>query len=189
MRVLCLLLACSATVPTLPPRSEPPPVSERLHRGERVVVQLDRELSTREAKAGDRFTARVVTRVAGLQPEARVAGTVVEAHRGSDDREPLLRLRIDELQEGSCRRPLAARVASAEMELSQPPPDDSFRGGAVIGAVTGAIMMRAPGAVGGFGLGFAGGAMKEARNLRQDAHLDAGALMELQVTAPLDVRS
>jgi hypothetical protein len=31
--------------------------------------------------------------------------------------------------------------------------------------------------------------MKEARNLRQDAHLDAGALMELQVTAPLDVRS
>jgi hypothetical protein len=189
MRAVLFMLACAATVPTPAPGREPPPVSGVLRAREHVVVQLDRELSTREAKAGERFTARVVTRVAGLPPDARVGGTVVEAHRGSEDRDPLLHLRIDDLRDGRCRWPLHARIASADLETGQPPPEDSFRGGAIIGAVSGAMMMRMPGAVGGFGIGFTGGAVKEARNAREDAHLDAGALMELQLTSPLDVRA
>jgi hypothetical protein len=189
MRALWLTLACAAYAPTPPPRGPVAAESPRLRRGETLVVQLDRELRTGKVKPGDSFTARIVTPVRGLPADARVAGTVVEARRGSAESEPELRLHVDELVRGPCRLPLDARIASVEMEQTAKPVSEPYRSGAIAGAVTGGLMWVGPGALLGFNLGLAAGAVRDVQSLHEDARIAQGALLQLQLTAPLDVRS
>ena len=122
-----------------------------------------------------------------MPAEARVAGTVVEAHRGTPDSGPVLRLRVDRLQEGPCRAPLSARVTSAELQDDPPPHGEAFRSGAIVGAIVGGLMWRGPGALTGFDVGLTAGAVHEARNRQEDAWLPRGALLQIEVTAPIDV--
>ena len=184
---ILLLIGCTASVPTATPRGEAvAPVPGLLRSGARLVAQVDRELSTGQVKAGDRFVARLVTPVEGLAPETRIAGTVVESHRGDQESEPVLRLKVDRLE--PCGKRLAARVSSLELETSSGPAGDSYRSGAIVGTVVGGILWSAPGALTGYGVGLTGGAIHEARQRMWDARLRPGALMQLQLTAPLDLR-
>jgi hypothetical protein len=176
VRYLLLLLAC-AHKPALPPPSAARP------RMQRIVLQLDAPLSTRESHTGDAFTARVINH--GVREDTRVGGVVAEAHRGSREREPMLRLKVKWLQRGRCRVPLSAHISSAETRDVSEPTGDSWRGGGIVGAVTGGVLLAMPGAVSGFGMGFAGGAVHEARNLGTDTVLPAGALMTLALEAPI----
>ena len=176
MRCLLLLLACAHKPPLPPPSAERP-------RMERIVLQLDAALSTRESHAGDPFTARVINH--GVREDTRVGGVVAEAHRGSREREPVLRLKVEWLQRGRCRVPLSAHISSAETRDVSQPENDSWRGGGIVGAVTGGVLLAMPGAFGGFGMGFAGGTVKAARDLGTDTFLPAGALMTLALDAPV----
>jgi hypothetical protein len=152
----------------------------------RVVVQLDQAVDTDESRAGDRFTARLVAPRLG---DARVVGRVIAASPGSEQQSPVLRLRIDRLERGRCRLPLAARITSAEIQERTPPESQSFRGGAIVGGVVGGLMWRQPGMMGGFGVGLTGGAIHDMRRGATQAQLREGALLTLQLDAPLDVRS
>jgi hypothetical protein len=150
-----------------------------------LVAQIDRELSTGVVHEGDRFSARLVTPVEGIPADLRIYGTVLEAHRGGGAEDPVLRLRLDRI--GGC--PLPARITSMEMEEGGTPPGEGFRGGAIVGAVLGGIMFRGPGMVSGFGVGMTGGSVDEARKRRTDAWVAQGALVQLRLTEPIDLRS
>jgi hypothetical protein len=173
---LMLLFAC-APPETVTPVAAPRPESRR------IVVQLDHAIATNEARTGERFTARVINR--GVREDTRVIVVVSESHRGDQDHDPVLRLTVKYLDRGSCRVPLAAHVTSAETEEVSKPPSDSYRAGAINGALLGGAMLWVPGFVSGFGIGFAGGAVKEARALKHDTILREGALLTLELERPI----
>jgi hypothetical protein len=166
------------------------PVPARLPAGERLVVQLDGEVGTAKAKAGDRFTARVVAPAGLLPAEARLDGEVALATRGSKDVSPELRLRVRSLRWRGCRAKLRARVTSQESDPVSRPPSKVGQGAATAGALVGGLLLGVRGAAGGFGAGFVVGTVDDAAHAeRVDALLRDGALLTVQLDAPLDLRA
>jgi hypothetical protein len=191
--VSSLLFACAPHIPPpVTPVASAPVVRARvLPAGERLVVQLDHEIGTESAKAGDPVSARVISPLSALQPEARARGRVVESSRGSDEREPALYLKFDALdggQLGTCWRPLRARVTSAEVEETSDVPGRDDRNAAIVGGVMAGLFAGIPGYVGGFEVGLGVGTVREIRNRGNDTVLKAGALLTLKLDAPLDLR-
>jgi hypothetical protein len=174
-----LFLSCTRATPA--PTTSAAPAAARPE-ANRIVIQLDRALATDQVHTGDAFSARVIN--AGVRQDTRVFGVVSEAHRGDQNRDPVLRLQVKWLQRGSCRVPLKARITSAEVKDVSPPPGDSYRGGAVTGAVLGGILGSWPGVVTGFSVGFTAGSIQEARKRNVDAFLAEGALLTLELEAP-----
>jgi hypothetical protein len=191
--IVSLLVACSpkAPEPTTPIAREPVVRARVLPAGERLVVQLDSQLDTASAKAGDPVSARVISPLAALNPDARARGLVVESRRGDSEREPELYLRFNMLdggQLGTCLRPLRARVTSAEVEESNDVPGHADRNAAMVGGVMAGIFAGIPGYIGGFEVGLGVGTVHEIRNRSSDTVLKSGALLTLKLDAPLDLR-
>jgi len=176
MRWLLLLVSCAAA-------SLPPPEAATVPEKPRMVVQLDQDLDTRHTEKGERFTARVLH--AGAPEDTRVIGVVTESRRGDPDHDPVLRLRVAWLHRGSCRVRLRARITSADAKEVAPVPGDSYRSGAMIGAVLGGTLLWMPGMVSGFGIGMAGGTVREARKISVDTYLPRGALLTLALDRPV----
>jgi hypothetical protein len=160
-----------------------------LGEGTPLVAQLDGAVDTAHAKVGERFTARLATPVDGLPHDARVIAEVTASKRGAGDEDPVLRVRVIGIRAGGCRLPVDARLTAADLQYSEPPPNQKYRGGAIAGGVMGGIMMWWPGMIAGATLGLAGGMVAEAKSQHRDATLPAGSFLTFRLERPLEVRA
>ena len=157
--------------------------------GTQLVVALASDISTKTAKVGDRFEARLATALRSgdrlVAPEgARVTGTVTEVVSGSSQigAVPALGLRFDELELADGRQ-TAIRGELQQLGQSEKGTDAAkIIGGAAAGAVIGhQIKHGTRGKVIGGILGGAAGALV-AKNTGSEVQLPAGS----QVTIVLE---
>ena len=195
LRWLVLLVAACAprwAHDPVPPRaaSERVTTARMLPAGERLVAQLDDAVGTEHARRGDSFSARVVAPTGLLPPEARIAGEVVVSERGQLEVSPRLVLRTHSVDWKGCRAKLRGRVTSQETDPVSRPPSAISSGAAAAGGLVGALLFGIQGAAGGAGAGLMIGTVDDASHAeRVDALLKRGALITVQLDAPLDLRS
>jgi hypothetical protein len=169
----------------------PPPVAVpvEVQAGTQLVVALASDVTTKTAKVGDRFEARLATALRGgdhliATEGARVTGTITEVVSGSSQigAVPALGLRFDQL-ELSDGRQVAIRGELQQLGTSEKGTDAAkILGGAAAGAVIGhQIKHGNKGKVIGGILGGAAGAMV-AKNTGSEVVLLAGS----QLTIVLD---
>lgn len=173
----------------------PPPVAAPVHppvevrAGTQLVVALASDITTKTAKVGDRFEARLATALRSddrlVAPEgARVSGTITEVVSGSSQigAVPALGLRFDQLELADGRQ-MTLRGELQQLGESEKGTDAAkILGGAAAGAVIGhQIKHGTKGKVIGGILGGAAGAVV-AKNTGSEVQLQAGS----QLTIVLD---
>ncbi|WP_129780726.1 glycine zipper 2TM domain-containing protein [Peristeroidobacter soli] len=174
-------VAHSTTPPPVPVQT---PVEVRA--GTQLVVALASDVSTKTAKVGDRFEARLATALRSddrlVAPEgARITGTITEVVSGSSQigAVPALGLRFDQLELADGRQ-VAIRGELQQLGESEKGTDAAkIIGGAAAGAVIGhQIKHGTKGKVIGGILGGAAGALV-AKNTGAELQLQAGSQLTI----------
>ncbi len=167
---------------TTPPTAAPVQAPLEIQAGTQLVVALASEVTTKTAKVGDRFEARLTVPLRSgdhlVAPEgARVSGTVTEVVSGSSQigAVPALGLRFDQLELADGRQ-MAIRGELQQLGQSEKGTDAAkIIGGAAAGAVIGhQIKHGTKGKVIGGLLGGAAGAVL-AKNTGSEVQLQAGS--------------
>jgi uncharacterized membrane protein len=190
------------TAATVPARTVSPPAAVavqaplRVPAGTQLVVALAADVSTKTAKVGDRFEARLVSSLMSgdrlVAPAgARVTGTITEAISGSHQigAVPALGMRFDQLELIDDRQ-IAIRGELQQLGESEKGTDAAkIIGGAAAGAVIGhQIKHGTRGKVIGGILGGAAGAMV-AKNTGTEVQLAAGSQLTVVLDEAFEVAS
>ncbi|MBL8268541.1 glycine zipper 2TM domain-containing protein [Steroidobacter sp.] len=172
---------------TSPPAvTAPAPTPVEVRAGTQLVVALASDMTTKTAKVGDRFEARLATALHSddrlVAPEgSRVTGTITEVVSGSSQigAVPALGLRFDQLELADGRQ-MAIRGELQQLGTSEKGADAAkIIGGAAAGAVIGhQIKHGNKGKVIGGILGGAAGAMV-AKNTGSEVQLQAGSQLTI----------
>lgn len=178
--------AAVAQNPTPPPVAAPVATPVEVRAGTQLVVALASDVTTKTAKVGDRFEARLATALRSgdrlVAPEgARVTGTITEVVSGSSQigAVPALGLRFDQLELADGRQ-MAIRGELQQLGQSEKGTDAAkILGGAAAGAVIGhQIKHGTRGKVIGGILGGAAGAVV-AKNTGSEVLLQAGSQLTI----------
>jgi outer membrane lipoprotein SlyB len=191
----------AAAAAATPSRSSPPAAVAvqaplRVPAGTQLVVALAADVSTKTAKVGDRFEARLVSSLMSgdrlVAPAgARVTGTIIEAISGSHQigAVPALGMRFDQLELLDDRQ-VSIRGELQQLGESEKGTDAAkIIGGAAAGAVIGhQIKHGTKGKVIGGILGGAAGAMV-AKNTGTEVQLPAGSQLTVVLDEAFEVAS
>ncbi|MFC4314323.1 glycine zipper 2TM domain-containing protein [Steroidobacter flavus] len=178
--------ATSVAHNTTPPPAAPVQVPVEVRAGTQLVVALASDVSTKTAKVGDRFEARLATALRSddrlVAPEgARITGTITEVVSGSSQigAVPALGLRFDQLELANGQQ-VAIRGELQQLGESEKGTDAAkIIGGAAAGAVIGhQIKHGTKGKVIGGILGGAAGALV-AKNTGAELQLQAGSQLTI----------
>jgi sRNA-binding protein len=180
--------AASSVAHNTPPPAAAAPVQTpvEVRAGTQLVVALASDVTTKTAKVGDRFEARLATALRSddrlVAPEgARITGTITEVVSGSSQigAVPALGLRFDQLELADGRQ-VAIRGELQQLGASEKGADAAkIIGGAAAGAVIGhQIKHGTKGKVIGGILGGAAGALV-AKNTGAELQLQAGSQLTI----------
>jgi hypothetical protein len=164
----------------------------RLSKGAVLLARLEQDLGTDVSTPGDRYSARVVSRVIDergrtLVPEgAALGGRVVDAEVGKGGRAARLELTVDRIELDRASARVATRVFVPHQEKVSPGiKEEPIRRGAISGAVIGVILLGLPGGVLGYMVGTSGGAAVSLKQARVDLHLPAGTVLAVELESSL----
>lgn len=182
-----------APAASAPAKPAPPPSPVVIPEGTQLAVELTQELSTKTAKVGQRFEARLASPVkiddkVALPAATVVRGTVTEVVSGSHKigGTPTLGLAFDEFQLADGQKlPMSGRLVEAG--ASDTGKDTAkIAGGAVLGAIIGHQIDSKKGKVVGALIGGAAGTIA-AQNTGGEVVVPAGTVLGVALTAPVKV--
>ena len=185
--------AASTAAPSAPVKPAPPPAPIVVPEGTQMAVELTQELSTKTAKVGQRFDARLASPVTvdgktALPAGTGVKGSVTEVISGSRKigGTPTLGLAFDEIQLADGRKlPMSGRLAEAGK--SETGKDTAkIAGGAVIGAIIGHQISSKNGKLVGALIGGAAGTIA-AQNTGGEVVVPAGTVLGVALTSSVTV--
>lgn len=173
-----------------------PPGTATVAAGTSVSLTLDKELSTRTHRKGDRFTATVTRPVIEgsrvLIPEgAIVRGTVTAVQKKDGDRPPMLKLDFQSIEVRGETVPLAATLTSANVETQREMKGEGKKigGGAAAGALVGGLLGKnVKSAVIGAAVGSAAGTAVTLITREGHAVLPTGSALKIELDRSLEVR-
>jgi hypothetical protein len=196
LAMFALVAAACAHAPTERMAAGPPPPRAEvdhtvLPAGTAIVARVDRRLGTDVSRAGDRFTATVVTRIVDergrvILPEgAELIGRVTGAEHGVGGVPPRLELRIFAVRSSCAVRPIDARLLYAEdIDANRRPPGNPVPTATLGAAWLGTVLMWTPGMLLGYTLGLPGGAAAEAKTYVIDTRVPEGAHVVVGLVRP-----
>ncbi len=167
--------------------------------GTSMQARLNQDLSTGESAVNETFTMSLLTPVRSsdgstLIPEgARVEGIITGLRESRDVATPaVIRVNLRSITWGGRTVPVAAEITQANPQRQGNTAEDALRGaaaGAAAGAVLGAIVGGdVQGALTGAALGAGAGTVISLGTSNQQAVLEAGSVLTLRLTEPLEVR-
>ncbi len=180
--------------PAEPPPPPPPPT---VREGTELVTTSESEITTRRNKAGEQFTAKVATPIAGadgneLVPAgAVVTYTIVDIQEAENKNEPgVLVIRPVSLAFDGASYPIAADVTELAVERKGRGVTAGDAGKVAAGAAAGAILGRiltkkGTGAVVGGAVGAAAGTAIAVNSADKDLVIPAGARIVLRLVSDL----
>lgn len=185
--------------PSVQPAPATPATAAALPTGTMLTVRMNDAISTESSKVGDRFTATVTQPVVAQNGETAVpSGAVVTGTvTGLDDSDhpgdrALIRLSFDQLSFSGESHPLAADIASAQLNVGDRTVE--AKRGALTGAAAGAVAAAVLEGVDladilkGGALGAGAGAVIGVLSGDVEARIPAGSPMTLQTTQTVSLR-
>ena len=182
LSVLVVLAGCAAGAEELP-----------LATGTELSAELDQPLSTKEASAGDAFTATVASDVVDDQGRVLIpAGATLHGEitdlrdEGSEEKPAYLQVQFTSVEVRGGSVPLTAEVTDVNPRTESETHDEAAKigGGAAAGAVLGALVSGgdAGGTVAGAAVGAAAGTAITLGTAHQHAYLPQGSRIGVRLT-------
>jgi carbonic anhydrase/acetyltransferase-like protein (isoleucine patch superfamily) len=164
--------------------------------GTSISVTLDEQLSTRDNRKGDGFTATVSEPVTDgsrvlIPTGATIRGKVTALQKAEGDRPAVLKMDFESIEVRGESRPLTATLVSADIETDKEMKGEAKKigGGAAAGGLVGGILGKdAKGALIGAAVGSAAGTAITLATREEHAVLPAGTPMQVRLDQAVRVR-